>query len=104
MRMLRPGGSTETEQLPHMNTNQRAQSAPEANQPCGRSLRTRCPIPSSALAASVLALCSFTVTHAATYYVDPAAANMSNAGSSTAPWSTLEAVFTANKTFAGGDV
>lgn len=41
--------------------------------------------------------------HAADYYVDPATGSMSNAGTSTRPWSTLEAVFTANKTFAPGD-
>ena len=41
--------------------------------------------------------------HAADYYVDPATGSMSNAGTATRPWSTLEAVFTANKTFAAGD-
>jgi parallel beta-helix repeat protein len=41
--------------------------------------------------------------HAADYYVDPATGSMSNAGTSTRPWSTLEAVFAANKTFAPGD-
>lgn len=42
--------------------------------------------------------------NAASYYVDPATGSMSNPGTSTAPWSTLEAVFTAGKTFAAGDV
>ncbi|MEK7950327.1 right-handed parallel beta-helix repeat-containing protein [Luteolibacter sp. Y139] len=40
---------------------------------------------------------------AATYHVDPATGNMSNPGTASQPWSTLEAVFTANKTFAAGD-
>lgn len=38
------------------------------------------------------------------YYVDPASGSMSNPGSDVAPWSTLEAVFAANKTFNAGDV
>ena len=41
--------------------------------------------------------------NAATYYVDPATGSMANAGTAVSPWSTLEAVFTANKTFAAGD-
>lgn len=41
---------------------------------------------------------------AADYYVDPATGSMSNPGTSASPWSTLEAVFTANKTFQPGDV
>ncbi len=41
---------------------------------------------------------------AATYHVDPAAGSMSNPGTASQPWSTLEAVFTANKTFSAGDV
>lgn len=45
-----------------------------------------------------------TAAPAATYHVDPASGSMSNPGSATQPWSTLEAVFTANKTFAAGDV
>ncbi|HEY0947330.1 MAG TPA: chitobiase/beta-hexosaminidase C-terminal domain-containing protein [Opitutaceae bacterium] len=40
----------------------------------------------------------------ATYYVDPATGSMSNNGSVTAPWSTLEAVFKAGKKFQPGDV
>lgn len=40
---------------------------------------------------------------AATYHVNPAAGSMSNPGTASQPWSTLEAVFTANKTFASGD-
>jgi parallel beta-helix repeat protein len=40
---------------------------------------------------------------AATYHVNPATGSMSNPGSASQPWSTLEAVFTANKTFASGD-
>jgi parallel beta-helix repeat protein len=43
-------------------------------------------------------------THAATYYVDPATGNMTNPGTSSQPWSTLAAVFAANKTFVAGDV
>lgn len=41
---------------------------------------------------------------AASYYVDPATGSMANPGSSASPWSTLEAVFDANKTFVAGDV
>lgn len=41
--------------------------------------------------------------HAADYYVDPASGSMANAGTASRPWSTLEAVFAANKTFAPGD-
>ena len=40
----------------------------------------------------------------ASYYVDPATGSMSNPGTAASPWSTLEAVFTANKTFVAGDV
>ena len=40
---------------------------------------------------------------AATYHVNPATGSMSNAGTASQPWSTLEAVFAANKTFASGD-
>lgn len=41
---------------------------------------------------------------ATTYYADPTAGNMLNPGTSNSPWSTLEAVFTANKTFVAGDM
>lgn len=41
--------------------------------------------------------------NAATYYVNPATGNMANTGTQASPWSTLEAVFTANKTFVAGD-
>jgi parallel beta-helix repeat protein len=41
---------------------------------------------------------------ATTYCVDPTIGSMSNPGNSASPWSTLEAVFAANKTFAPGDV
>ncbi len=40
---------------------------------------------------------------AAVYHVDPAAGSMANPGTAALPWSTLEAVFAANKTFAAGD-
>jgi parallel beta-helix repeat protein len=40
----------------------------------------------------------------ADYFVDPATGSMTNPGTTTSPWSTLEAVFTANKTFLPGDV
>jgi parallel beta-helix repeat protein len=43
-------------------------------------------------------------TFATNYYCDPASGNMSNPGTSASPWSTLEAVFTANKTFAAADI
>jgi len=59
----------------------------------------------------VLAVCALTSllfsgqpAVAVDYYVDPATGSMSNPGTSTSPWSTLEAVFTANKTFVAGDV
>ncbi len=42
--------------------------------------------------------------HAGSYYCDPVNGSMSNAGSSSAPWSTLEAVFSSGRTFASGDV
>lgn len=42
--------------------------------------------------------------NAADYYCDPVNGSMSNPGTSASPWSTLEAVFAANKTFASGDV
>lgn len=38
------------------------------------------------------------------YYVDPATGSMSNPGTYAAPWSTLQAVFAAGKTFVSGDV
>lgn len=40
---------------------------------------------------------------AAVYHVDPASGSMTNPGTQSQPWSTLEAVFLANKTFAAGD-
>lgn len=40
---------------------------------------------------------------AGAFYVDPATGSMSNPGTSASPWSTLEAVFAAGKTFAAGD-
>lgn len=40
----------------------------------------------------------------ANYYCDPATGDMANDGSSESPWSTLEAVFSAGKTFNGDDV
>src|SRR5688572_7588524 len=46
----------------------------------------------------------FATASATTYHVDPASGQMSNPGSAAQPWSTLEAVFAANKTFAAGDV
>ena len=39
----------------------------------------------------------------ATFHVNPASGSMSNPGTAAEPWSTLEAVFDANKTFAAGD-
>lgn len=44
------------------------------------------------------------LVQAASYYCDPASGSMSNAGTSAAPWSTLEGVFTSGKTFVAGDV
>jgi parallel beta-helix repeat protein len=41
--------------------------------------------------------------YATDYYVDPATGNMANPGTSASPWSTLQAVFAANKTFLPGD-
>lgn len=37
------------------------------------------------------------------FYVDPVHGNMANAGSQASPWSTLQAVFSAGKTFVAGD-
>lgn len=37
-----------------------------------------------------------------TFYVDPATGSMTNPGTASQPWSTLEAVFAAGKTFTGG--
>jgi parallel beta-helix repeat protein len=51
-----------------------------------------------------LSLASLSVASATTYYVDPATGSMSNPGTSPLPWSTLAAVFSANKKFAAGDV
>lgn len=39
----------------------------------------------------------------AVYHVDPGSGSMSNPGTAAQPWSTLEAVFAANKSFAAGD-
>lgn len=47
---------------------------------------------------------SSTIAFATDYYCNPATGNMSNDGSLATPWSTLEAVFVANKTFAAGDI
>lgn len=56
------------------------------------------------LVSPVLALLFVSVASATSYYVDPATGSMTNPGTSASPWSTLEAVFTANKTFVAGDV
>ncbi|MBI2946817.1 MAG: right-handed parallel beta-helix repeat-containing protein [Verrucomicrobia bacterium] len=53
---------------------------------------------------TLLSLPWFASLRAATYYCDPATGSMSNPGTSTSPWSTLEAVFAAGKTFQAGDV
>lgn len=46
----------------------------------------------------------YTITTGGTsYYVDPSSGSMSNPGTSAQPWSTLEAVFSAGKTFSSGD-
>gem|GEM_PF-1032243 len=55
------------------------------------------------LAAFVFLSASLTM-HATDYYVDPATGSMSNDGSFENPWSTLEDVFAAGKTFVAGDV
>lgn len=46
----------------------------------------------------------FQQASATIYYCNPATGSMSNNGSYSSPWSTLEAVFAANKTFAAGDL
>jgi hypothetical protein len=51
----------------------------------------------------LLGLCAVTL-HAADYYCDPVNGSMSNPGTSGSPWSKLEDVFAAGKTFASGDV
>lgn len=69
------------------------------------------PFPTSSLRARlrrsgvVLATLSFaSAVSAVDYYVDPAVGDMAHAGNAAQPWSTLAAVFAANKTFAAGDV
>src|SRR6187402_3924921 len=47
---------------------------------------------------------SFQQTSAAIYYCNPATGSMTNNGSFGSPWSTLEAVFAAHKTFVADDV
>lgn len=42
--------------------------------------------------------------YATDYYCNPATGNMSNPGTMASPWSTLQAVMAAGKTFAAGDV
>ncbi|HEY0968373.1 MAG TPA: LamG-like jellyroll fold domain-containing protein [Opitutaceae bacterium] len=60
--------------------------------------------PTRKFLSALLALITSASLQAASYYVDPATGNMVNPGSAGAPWSTLEAVFAAGKTFAAGDV
>ncbi len=60
----------------------------------------RSPLPKLAL---LLGLVSSSAT-ATSYYVDPATGHINNPGTSSAPWSTLQAVFAANKPFVAGDV
>jgi len=43
------------------------------------------------------------LARAVDYHVDPVLGSMSNPGTASRPWSTLEAVFAANRTFAPGD-
>lgn len=52
----------------------------------------------------LLLFCGGGTLHATDYYCDPVNGSMSNSGTSVSPWSTLAAVFAANKTFAAGDV
>lgn len=54
-------------------------------------------------AAICLAAPALQAAETAAYHVDPAIGSMSNPGTASQPWSTLEAVFAANKTFAPGD-
>lgn len=56
------------------------------------------------IAVGLLSLLTGVPMYSADYYCDPAAGGMSNPGTSSSPWSTLEAVFSANKTFVAGDV
>src|SRR5688572_26964384 len=47
----------------------------------------------------------FTIgAYATDYYCNPATGSMSNPGTLASPWSTLQAVFAAGKTFNAGDV
>ena len=58
-----------------------------------------------AIIVAILLTSSITaVATGGTYYCDPTNGVMSNNGSKANPWSTLEAVFKANKTFSAGDV
>ena len=59
--------------------------------------------PHHSLWASALVCLAVPAVQAATYHVNPATGSMSNPGTASQPWSTLEAVFAANKTFASGD-
>jgi hypothetical protein len=43
-------------------------------------------------------------TYGASYYCDPSTGSMSNPGTLDEPWSTLQEVFDADKTFSDGDV
>lgn len=65
--------------------------------------RTRWKFAASIITALFLILTA-PLARSASYYVDPATGSMSNPGTSASPWSTLEAVFTANKTFVAGDI
>lgn len=56
------------------------------------------------MAALVVLLAGGWLARATTYHVDPAIGSMGNPGTAAQPWSTLEAVFAASKTFAPGDV
>jgi len=69
-----------------------------------RGLRRSIPCHLNTLAFSLFSLLRVSALNAATYYCDPVNGNMANPGTSGSPWSTLEAVFIANKTFVAGDV
>jgi parallel beta-helix repeat protein len=60
-------------------------------------------IPARSIAISCALFASAGWSAAATYHVNPATGSMSHPGSAAQPWSTLEAVFAANRSFAPGD-
>jgi parallel beta-helix repeat protein len=51
----------------------------------------------------ILLVLAINSAYSKNYYCDPVTGNMTNSGTSSLPWSTLQAVFEADKTFSAGD-